>query len=103
MLCKDENRDPGHCLKEGRRVTRCATELYVRCRYTALLELLTAYYSISKLRENCLSEFQAHWNCLEKNNQVRLRLSGSVPHCLYRVIGVLRLPSGRAQAELLCL
>lgn len=29
MLCKAENRDPAHCLKEGRRVTRCATDLYV--------------------------------------------------------------------------
>lgn len=29
MLCKQENRDPAHCLKEGRRVTRCATDLYV--------------------------------------------------------------------------
>ena len=27
MLCKAENRDPGHCLKEGRRVTRCAQDL----------------------------------------------------------------------------
>lgn len=30
MLCKAENRDPGHCLKEGRRVTRCAQDLCVR-------------------------------------------------------------------------
>lgn len=30
MLCKSENRDPEHCLKEGRRVTRCAQDLYVR-------------------------------------------------------------------------
>jgi len=30
MLCKAENRDPGHCLKEGRRVTRCAQDLFVR-------------------------------------------------------------------------
>lgn len=29
MLCKNESRDPEHCLKEGRRVTRCATDLYV--------------------------------------------------------------------------
>ena len=29
MLCKAENRNPEHCLKEGRRVTRCATDLYV--------------------------------------------------------------------------
>lgn len=27
MLCKSENRDPEHCLKEGRRVTRCAQDL----------------------------------------------------------------------------
>lgn len=31
MLCKAEDRDPAHCLKEGRRVTRCATDLFVRC------------------------------------------------------------------------
>ena len=29
MLCKAENRDPAHCLKEGRRVTRCAQDLCV--------------------------------------------------------------------------
>lgn len=27
MLCKQENRDPEHCLKEGRKVTRCAADL----------------------------------------------------------------------------
>lgn len=27
MLCKAENNDPAHCLKEGRRVTRCAQDL----------------------------------------------------------------------------
>lgn len=27
MLCKDENSDPAHCLKEGRKVTRCAMDL----------------------------------------------------------------------------
>lgn len=27
MLCKNESRDPAHCLKEGRRVTRCAQDL----------------------------------------------------------------------------
>lgn len=29
MLCKAESRDPAHCLKEGRRVTRCAQDLCV--------------------------------------------------------------------------
>ncbi|KAI9477798.1 MAG: hypothetical protein EXX96DRAFT_226543 [Benjaminiella poitrasii] len=51
MLCKSENNDPKQCLKEGRKVTRCAIDL------------------ITKLRENCGKEFEAHWQCLEKNNQ----------------------------------
>ncbi|KAG6854458.1 hypothetical protein C0991_006537 [Blastosporella zonata] len=29
VLCKAEDRNPEHCLKEGRRVTRCATDLCV--------------------------------------------------------------------------
>lgn len=52
MLCKNEDRDPAHCLKEGRKVTRCAQEI------------------IGKIRESCLAEFDAHWKCLENNNQV---------------------------------
>lgn len=24
---------------------------------------------INKMRENCLEQFEAHWNCLELNNQ----------------------------------
>jgi len=52
MLCKNENRDPAHCLKEGRKVTRCTQEV------------------ITKIRESCLAEFDAHWKCLENNNQV---------------------------------
>ncbi|KAG1042458.1 hypothetical protein G6F43_011905 [Rhizopus delemar] len=51
MLCKSENNNPEHCLKEGRKVTRCAIDL------------------IAKLNENCGKEFQAHWQCLENNNQ----------------------------------
>lgn len=27
MLCKSENNNPEHCLKEGRKVTRCAIDL----------------------------------------------------------------------------
>lgn len=36
MLCKAENRDPEHCLKEGRRVTRCAIDLcvYLLCGFS---------------------------------------------------------------------
>ena len=38
MLCKAENRDPAHCLKEGRRVTRCATDLYAVSRISLQAE-----------------------------------------------------------------
>ncbi|KAF0403455.1 NADH dehydrogenase, alpha subcomplex, subunit 8 [Gigaspora margarita] len=51
MLCKNENNDPAHCLKEGRKVTRCAIDL------------------LRKVREHCDSEFEAHWQCLDRNNQ----------------------------------
>lgn len=65
MLCKSENRDPAHCLAEGRKVTRCATELWVNlCGFRAEIR-------INKMRESCLAEWDTHWNCLEKNNQVR--------------------------------
>ena len=88
MLCKSENRDPAHCLKEGRRVTRCAQDLYVPTLLSVSAPSLTwsttlrhfgystssahwlfAVNSITKLRENCLAEFEKHWNCLEYNNQ----------------------------------
>ncbi|CAE6527390.1 unnamed protein product [Rhizoctonia solani] len=51
MLCKQESPDPAHCLKEGRRVTRCAAEL------------------IEKMRASCAETYDAHWQCLENNNQ----------------------------------
>ncbi|KAJ1916583.1 ndufa8, NADH-ubiquinone oxidoreductase complex I 19kd subunit [Mycoemilia scoparia] len=51
MLCKAENRDPEHCLKEGRKVTRCAASV------------------LSKIKANCAEEFEAHWKCLDVNNQ----------------------------------
>lgn len=60
MLCKQENRDPAHCLKEGRKVTRCAQEI------------------IGKIRENCLAEFDTHWKCLEQNNQVGFERFGRI-------------------------
>ena len=65
MLCKNENRDPEHCLLEGRRVTRCAQDLYVD----------GSYLRIQKIGEKCGKEWDAHWECLEMNNQVR-RLRG---------------------------
>lgn len=53
MQCKQENAGHGehNCLKEGRRVTRCA----------ALV--------LSDINKHCLDSFRLHWKCLENNNQ----------------------------------
>src|ERR1700691_5348295 len=75
MLCKQENRDPGHCLKEGRRVTRCATDLYGSYIAHIFSLGLSCTFRITKMRENCLQQFDAHWNCLELHNQVCIHTS----------------------------
>ncbi|EON99675.1 putative nadh-ubiquinone oxidoreductase kda subunit protein [Phaeoacremonium minimum UCRPA7] len=52
MQCKTENPGRGEfeCLKEGRRVTRCARSV------------------IDDLNKSCLEQFRAHWKCLDDNN-----------------------------------
>ncbi|KAI5852252.1 hypothetical protein BZA05DRAFT_397331 [Tricharina praecox] len=52
MLCKAEAQGRGEldCLKEGRRVTRCAASV------------------IADINKHCLSEFRTHWQCLQNNN-----------------------------------
>ena len=73
MLCKSENRDPAHCLKEGRRVTRCAADLYaVWLQNTPELTRNITHYRLEKMRAACAQEFEAHWQCLELNNQASL-------------------------------
>ncbi|KAJ3759158.1 Ndufa8, NADH-ubiquinone oxidoreductase complex I 19kd subunit [Lentinula raphanica] len=84
MLCKAENRDPAHCLKEGRRVTRCATDL------------------INKMRENCLSQFQEHWNCLERNNQeyyLCRKPERSLNACMFEKLGLTKVIPGTPQGQ----
>lgn len=36
--------------------------------------ILSEAIRITKMRENCLKQFDEHWNCLEVNNQVRSTL-----------------------------
>lgn len=51
MQCKkDSSGNPVDCLKEGRRVTRCAASV------------------LEDINKHCLSEFRLHWECLEQNN-----------------------------------
>ena len=63
MLCRNESADPEHCLKEGRRATRCAQELCVLscCR-------ARSHDSFGKLGMSCGDEWKAHWTCLENSN-----------------------------------
>ncbi|KIK64681.1 hypothetical protein GYMLUDRAFT_39667 [Collybiopsis luxurians FD-317 M1] len=84
MLCKAENRDPAHCLKEGRKVTRCATEL------------------ITKMRENCLSQFQEHWDCLERNNQeyyLCRKPERSLNACMFEKLGLTKTIPGAPEGQ----
>ncbi|KAH8202338.1 hypothetical protein TruAng_003510 [Truncatella angustata] len=52
MQCKNENPGKGEyeCLKEGRRVTRCAATV------------------VDDINKHCLEEFRKHWQCLDDNN-----------------------------------
>ncbi|KAI0340784.1 NADH dehydrogenase, alpha subcomplex, subunit 8 [Trametopsis cervina] len=84
MLCKAENRDPGHCLKEGRRVTRCAQDL------------------ITKMRENCLAEFEKHWNCLEWNNQEYQycrKPERALNKCMFEKLGLVKTIPGTPEGK----
>lgn len=53
MLCKTEANGKGEteCLKEGRKVTRCAASV------------------IEDINKSCLDVFRQHWKCLDNNNQ----------------------------------
>ncbi|KAK3056075.1 ndufa8, NADH-ubiquinone oxidoreductase complex I 19kd subunit [Extremus antarcticus] len=53
MLCKTEANGRGEieCLKEGRKVTRCAASV------------------LDDINKSCLEEFRKHWTCLDNNNQ----------------------------------
>jgi hypothetical protein len=53
MQCKTESNGKGEleCLKEGRKVTRCAASV------------------LEDINKSCLDQFRLHWACLENNNQ----------------------------------
>ncbi|KZS91211.1 Ndufa8, NADH-ubiquinone oxidoreductase complex I 19kd subunit [Sistotremastrum niveocremeum HHB9708] len=84
MLCKNENRDPAHCLLEGRRVTRCAADL------------------INKMRENCVKEFNEHWGCLELNNQEYYRCrkpERTLNKCMFDKLGLKKVIPGTPEGQ----
>lgn len=69
MMCKDEkNGGTLDCLKEGRRVTRCAISV------------------LKDINKHCFDEFKLHYDCLEQNNQYfsRCRASeGVLSKCVF--------------------
>ncbi|KIW18035.1 hypothetical protein PV08_02322 [Exophiala spinifera] len=75
MQCKTESYGRGEldCMKEGRKVTRCAASV------------------IDDINKNCLEEFRAHWNCLENYNhqlyQCR-RPERVLNRCVFQKIGL---------------
>ncbi|KAH6914599.1 NADH-ubiquinone oxidoreductase subunit [Coprinopsis sp. MPI-PUGE-AT-0042] len=85
MLCKDENRDPGHCLKEGRRVTRCTQDI------------------LTKMQQNCMEQFQAHFECLERNNQeyyLCRKPERKLNSCMFEKLGLTKtIPGGGQQGQ----
>ncbi|KAJ3036025.1 hypothetical protein HDV00_003118 [Rhizophlyctis rosea] len=73
MLCKNENMDPQACLKEGRKVTRCAMDL------------------IKKLKANCEKEWTAHWQCLDEKNHMLYRCRNDervFNECVFNKLGL---------------
>ncbi|TFK29028.1 NADH-ubiquinone oxidoreductase subunit [Coprinopsis marcescibilis] len=85
MLCKNENRDPAHCLKEGRRVTRCAQDL------------------LTKMQQNCMEQFAAHYECLERNNQeyyLCRKPERKLNACMFEKLGLTKtIPGGGSQGQ----
>ncbi|KAI1062717.1 hypothetical protein LB506_005917 [Fusarium annulatum] len=73
MQCKNENPGRGEleCLKEGRRVTRCASssgglpEAQFASRLGSATDMIN---SIKDINTHCLAEFRKHWECLDNRN-----------------------------------
>ena len=67
MMCRKERwntHGPGGCLKEGRKVTRCATMVY--------FSSLTQYWingRIDQLNKACGDAYRVHYECLDNHNQ----------------------------------
>ncbi|KAG8938867.1 hypothetical protein FRC03_006833, partial [Tulasnella sp. 419] len=84
MLCKSENRRPEYCLAEGRKVTRCTSDI------------------IEKLRQNCAETFEKHWQCLELNNQDYHRCrkpERAFNSCVFQKLGLVKTIPGTPEGQ----
>lgn len=81
MLCKEQSKDGGEieCLKEGRRVTRCASSV------------------IKDLNAHCKESFQLHYECLNNSNYdlYKCRLAeGMLNDCVFKSLGLKKVIPG---------
>lgn len=74
MLCKEAAKGrPADCLKEGRRVTRCAASV------------------ISDLNTHCAEAFTLHWQCLDNNNHQLFKCRKAellLNNCVYKKLSL---------------
>lgn len=72
MMCKTESNGKGEleCMKEGRKVTRCAASVYVERQWLEMrVSMLICWCSrLSDINTHCLEQFRNHWQCLENQN-----------------------------------
>ncbi|KXS18348.1 hypothetical protein M427DRAFT_96058, partial [Gonapodya prolifera JEL478] len=79
MLCKSESADPKHCLKEGRRVTRCAQDM------------------IRKLKANCETEWRTYYEAYDWNNhmfQSVRKEEKAFSECVFAKLGLEKVVTG---------
>ncbi|KAL1955787.1 hypothetical protein VTO42DRAFT_8107 [Malbranchea cinnamomea] len=91
MKCKAEASGRGEleCLREGRKVTRCAASV------------------LKDINENCLEQFRAHWECLEQNNHQMWhcrRPENALNTCVFEKLGLKKVipdtPKGQTPVHL---
>jgi NADH dehydrogenase (ubiquinone) 1 alpha subcomplex subunit 8 len=66
MMCRQEkynSHGPGGCLKEGRKVTRCAISVYLSSIVSAVND------RIEEMNKICGDAYKAHYECLDNHNQ----------------------------------
>ncbi|CAP92351.1 hypothetical protein N7519_011513 [Penicillium mononematosum] len=86
MKCKDEANGRGEidCLKEGRKVTRCAASV------------------IKDINTHCLDQFKAHWECLENNNHQLWecrRAEMQLNNCVFDKLGLKKTIPGTPEGQ----
>ncbi|KAL8695831.1 MAG: hypothetical protein Q9224_003128, partial [Gallowayella concinna] len=87
MMCKTEAHGRGEfeCMKEGRKVTRCAASV------------------IDDVTKNCLQQFRNHWECLEDNNQQLWQCrkwEWKLNACVYQKLGLEKKIPGAPEHEI---